>query len=81
MHPALLNGHLMHYHLTPSPSRESWELRKADGELLAFFHNRQIAFDRASQILSLRTGLLKVHRRDGSLENEIRYTRHGKAGA
>jgi hypothetical protein len=62
------------YHLAPGD--DDWELKAEDNEKpLASFDSKQQALDASIDLVRARTGSLKIHRADGTIEEERTYPR------
>jgi hypothetical protein len=66
---------MKNYHLTPSPTGE-WKLApEGTDHVLSVFDTKAEAVDKAVQYVSEKTGSLKIHKADGTIEEERTYPR------
>jgi hypothetical protein len=69
----LPNPNMNNYHLTTNGDR--WELQAEGGRGLASFPTKEEALERSIEIVTQRTGSLKIHKADGTIEEERTYPR------
>jgi hypothetical protein len=66
---------MKNYHLTPDPSGE-WKLSpEGSDQVLGVFDSKADALDKAIGYVSGKTGSLKIHKADGTIEEERTYPR------
>jgi hypothetical protein len=61
------------FHLTTNGDR--WELHAEGGKALASFETKAEALEGSISIVTKRTGSLKIHKADGTIEEERTYPR------
>ena len=62
------------YHLTPDAGR--WRLRGENSDrTLCDFDTKEQAVERCSHLMQTQTGSLKIHKSDGTIEEERTYPR------
>ncbi|HWB02254.1 MAG TPA: DUF2188 domain-containing protein [Verrucomicrobiales bacterium] len=64
---------MKNYHLTPSGDR--WQLAEEGGGPVATFQNKAEALEGSARVVSRETGSLKIHKSDGTIEEERTYPR------
>jgi hypothetical protein len=69
----LPNPNMNNFHLTTNGN--SWELKAEGGRGLASFPTKEEALERSIEIVIRRTGSLKIHKADGTIEEERNYPR------
>jgi hypothetical protein len=66
---------MKNYHLTPEPSGE-WTLRpEGTDHVLGTYDTKEDALEMSIQHITRHTGSLKIHRADGTIEEERTYPR------
>ncbi|HWB02692.1 MAG TPA: DUF2188 domain-containing protein [Verrucomicrobiales bacterium] len=61
------------YHLTPNG--DTWELAEESGTSVATYENKDEAMRDSRQTVAEASGSLKIHRADGTIEEERTYPR------
>jgi hypothetical protein len=69
----LPNPNMNNFHLSPNGDR--WDLKEEGGRGLASFPTKEEALERSIEIVTDRTGSLKIHKADGTIEEERTYPR------
>jgi hypothetical protein len=64
---------MQNYHVTPEG--ETWNLAEEEGALLGSYRTKEEAVQRAREYVSEHTGSLKIHKADGTIEEERTYPR------
>jgi hypothetical protein len=66
---------MKNYHLTPDPSGE-WKLApEGSDHILGIFDTKSDAVEKSVEYVTRQTGSLKIHRADGTIEEERTYPR------
>jgi hypothetical protein len=64
---------MQNYHVTPEG--ETWTLAEEEGAFLGSYRTKEEAVDRAREYVRQHTGSLKIHKADGTIEEERTYPR------
>jgi hypothetical protein len=64
---------MKNYHLSPDGAR--WKLTREDDGTVLFFDNKEDAVAGCAEYMGEHAGSLKIHRADGSFEEERTYPR------
>lgn len=64
---------MKNYHVTPDG--ETWNLAEEDGAFLGSYRTKEEAVSNAREYVSAKTGSLKIHKADGTIEEERTYPR------